>query len=165
MTHQVRAAREPKYARMINQSRVAMAGAKLHRPRRAVNQRKRYIRPVASLPPPSVLDAVRAALARDGTPVDPRVLDEFVGHLDPGYFAEEAPEDVATHVRMAAELGPSREAGRYDVAVVAFDYFAEFSILCGLLAAHRLSIESGHVHTFGPARKIVDVFGVVPWGA
>ncbi len=122
-------------------------------------------------PPPSVLDAVRAALARGGAPVDPRLLDEFVAHLDPGYFAEEAPEDVAAHVRMAAELGPSRparlavtarEAGGYDVAVVAFDYFAEFSILCGLLAAHRLSIESGHVHTF--ARKIVDVFRVIPWG-
>jgi glutamate-ammonia-ligase adenylyltransferase len=92
-----------------------------------------------------------------------------VAHLDPGYFAEEAPEDVAVHVRMAAELGPSwparlavtaREDGRYDVAVVAFDYFAEFSILCGLLTAHRLSIESGHVHTF--AGKIVDVFRVVP---
>ncbi len=92
-----------------------------------------------------------------------------MAHLDPGYFAEEAPEDVAVHVRMAAELGPSRparlavttrEGGRYDVAVVAFDYFAEFSILCGLLTAHRLGIESGHVHTF--AGKIVDVFRVVP---
>ncbi len=122
-------------------------------------------------PPPSVLDAVRAALARGGSPVDPKILDEFVTHLDPGYFAEAAPEDVAGHVRMAATLGPSRparlavtarEAGRYEVAVVAFDYFAEFSILCGLLAAHRLGIESGHVHTF--ARKIVDVFRVVPWG-
>lgn len=129
--------------------------------------------------------------------MDPAVLDDFVASLDPLYFAQEAPEDVAAHVRMAADLGPdrparlavtARPAGRYDVAVVAFDYFAEFSILCGLLAVHRLNIESGHVHTFGlsragttPARfqrgrrpragatagssrKIVDVFRVVPWG-
>jgi glutamate-ammonia-ligase adenylyltransferase len=133
---------------------------------------------VPNPPPPSVLEAVRAALAGAGSAVALGVLDEFVAHLDPGYFAESAPEDVAGHVRMAAELGPTRPArlavtprpeGRYDVSVVAYDYFAEFSLLCGLLAAHRLSIESGHVHTFGPAaappRKIVDVFRVVSGGA
>ena len=149
-------------------------------------------------PPPAAIDAVRKALARGGPPPDPAVLDEFVAGLDPAYFAQESPEDVAAHVRMAAELGPARparlrvsprEGGRYDVAVVAFDYFAEFSVLCGLLAGHRLSIESGHVHTlvpaaapppsparprFGPrgrprrpagapSRRIVDVFRVVPW--
>jgi hypothetical protein len=92
-------------------------------------------------------------------PGDLKVLDEFVTHLDPGYFAQETPEDVASHVRMAAELAPSRparlsvtarEGGCYDVAVVAFDYFGAFSILCGLLAAHRLSIESGHGVSGGP---------------
>ena len=153
---------------------------------------------MAGSPPPAVLDAVRAALAGDGAPADARALDEFVAQLDPGYFAQEAPADIALHVRMATQLTPSRPAriavtprggGRHDVAVVAFDYFAEFSVLCGLLAAHRLSIESGHVHTFArtvpakapdtprfrprgrprrptgaPSRKIVDVFRVVPWG-
>jgi glutamate-ammonia-ligase adenylyltransferase len=142
-----------------------------------------------------VIDAVRAALGRDSPGVDPKALDEFVACLDPAYFAQEAPEDVAAHVAMAAQLTPSRparlgvtarEAGRYDVAVVAFDYFAELSILCGLLAAHRLDIQSGHIHTFAlavresaparprsgprrppppsafPSRKIVDVFRVVP---
>jgi [glutamine synthetase] adenylyltransferase / [glutamine synthetase]-adenylyl-L-tyrosine phosphorylase len=142
-----------------------------------------------------VIDAVRAALASTSPSVDPKALDEFVACLDPEYFALEAPEDVAAHVVMAAQLTPSRparlgvtprDAGRYDVAVVAFDYFAELSILCGLLAAHRLDIQSGHIHTFAlavresapprprsgprrppppnafPSRKIVDVFRVVP---
>ena len=142
-----------------------------------------------------MIDAVRAALARASPTVDPKALDEFVACLDPAYFTQEAPEDVASHVAMAAELTPlrparlcvtPRERGRYDVAVVAFDYFAEFSILCGLLAAHRLDIQSGHIHTFAwavperaparprfgprrplppgatPSRKIVDVFRVVP---
>ena len=144
--------------------------------------------------PTVVLDEVQAALQRSGPPVDSKVLDEFVTRLDPAYFAQVTPEDVATHVRMAAELGPStparltvtpREGGRYDVTVVALDYFAEFSLICGLLAANGLSIESGHVHTFAslpgeappaarrrgarrrrpaglPFRKIVDVFRVVP---
>ena len=124
-----------------------------------------------NLPPPSVLEAVRAALGGAGSAVALGVLDEFVAHLDPGYFAESAPEDVAGHVRMAAELGPARPArlavtprpeGRYDVSVVAYDYFAEFSLLCGLLAAHRLSIESGHVHTFGPRGSAPQDRGRVP---
>lgn len=142
-----------------------------------------------------MIDAVRAALARVSPGLDPRALDEFVACLDPAYFTQEAPEDVASHVVMAAQLTTARparvgvtprEAGRYDVAVVAFDYFGELSILCGLLAAHRLDIHSGHIHTFAlsapagaavrprtghrgpprpsasPSRKIVDVFRVVP---
>src|SRR5436309_13849059 len=103
MNHQVRAAREPKYARMINQSRVAMAAANLT-PVAEGRQQRSYIRPVSSPPPPSVLDAVRAALARGASPVDAKILDEFVAHLDPGYFAEHAPDDLAAHVRMAAVL-------------------------------------------------------------
>jgi glutamate-ammonia-ligase adenylyltransferase len=139
-----------------------------------------------------VIEALRAALARAAPAVDPSALDEFLKHLGAAYFAQEAPEDVARHVGMAAQLNAARPAvlavtprpaGRYDVAVVAFDYFAEFSILCGLLAAHRLDVQSGHIHTFSatgaepaPARsgrgrarrassaprtKIVDVFRVV----
>src|SRR4029453_16148851 len=40
-----------------------------------------------------------------------------------------------------------RSEGRFDVAVVAYDYFGEFAMLCGLLAVHGLEIDSGHVHT------------------
>jgi glutamate-ammonia-ligase adenylyltransferase len=142
---------------------------------------------------PVELDEVRAVLARSGPPVDPSVVDEFFSRLDPAYFAEVTPSEVAAHVRMAAALGPSVparvavtpvEGDRHDVTVVAFDYFAEFSLICGLFAASRLDIESGHVHTFAPRRavprpapgrpvrragptgaplrKIVDVFRVVP---
>jgi [glutamine synthetase] adenylyltransferase / [glutamine synthetase]-adenylyl-L-tyrosine phosphorylase len=148
---------------------------------------------VVSLPSPALVEAVRAALAGASPGVDPTALDEFVSRLDAAYFTQEAPEDVAAHVCMASQLTAARPArlavtprpeGRYDVAVVAFDYFAEFSILCGLLAAHRLEVESGHIHTFSasgadaapapsgrprarrpsgaPSRKIVDVFRVVP---
>ncbi len=147
---------------------------------------------MVSPPSPAVVEAVRAALAGASPEVDPGALDEFLSHLDAAYFAQEAPEDVARHVRMASQVTAARPAllavtprpeGCYDVAVVAFDYFAEFSILCGLLAAHRLDVQSGHIHTFSasgaeaaparsgrrrarrpsgaPSRKIVDVFRVV----
>jgi glutamate-ammonia-ligase adenylyltransferase len=132
--------------------------------------------------------AVRAALERAGE-VPPASL-EFLEQLDSEYFARVFPEDAARHARLAAELGADRPArvsvepraeGRFDVAVVALDYFSEFAILCGVLAAHGLDIESGHVHTGAPAppsaalprgvrrrparvsaRKIVDVFRVRP---
>src|SRR4029453_17394857 len=72
-----------------------------------------------------------------------------------------------------------RSEGRFDVAVVAYDYFGEFAMLCGLLAVHGLDITSGHVHTLPPRapaaarprgrrpagsspRTIVDVFRVRP---
>lgn len=114
-------------------------------------------------------------------------IHEFLERLGEAYASGRSPEEVALHVRLAAEVGPVRPArvhvsrgpeGRYDVAIVAVDYFGEFAILCGLLAVHGLSIESGEVHTFGPSAplpvapggrrrsppstKIVDVFRVVP---
>lgn len=106
---------------------------------------------------------------------------EFLSRLDEEYWERESADDIAAHFRLSLtlELGRparvavvARDAGRYDVVVVAFDQFAEFSIVCGLLAVHGLTIESGHVHTFAPgqaapgrrpqARKIVDVFRVLP---
>lgn len=135
-----------------------------------------------------VPEAVHAALERAGA-VPPAAL-EFLGQLDSEYFARVFPEDAARHALLAAELGAERPArvsvepraeGRYDIAVVALDYFSEFAILCGVLAGHGLDIESGHVHTGAPlpaspalprgvrrrparvaARKIVDVFRVRP---
>ncbi len=133
-----------------------------------------------------VPEAVRAALERAGD-VPSAALD-FLGRLDSEYFARVFPEDAARHAHLAAELTPARPArlgveprgeGRYDIVVVALDYFAEFAILCGLLAVHGLDIESGHVHTCAPApprpprgvrrrpkptppRKIVDIFRVHP---
>jgi [glutamine synthetase] adenylyltransferase / [glutamine synthetase]-adenylyl-L-tyrosine phosphorylase len=118
-----------------------------------------------------------------------QLVEEFLAGMDERYAAGKAAGDVALHVRMAASLDPAttavvrvipRPEGRFDVVVVAYDYFAEFSILCGLLASHGCAIESGRVHTLAapqprlrrrqktgrsavaPSRKIVDVFRVVP---
>ena len=122
--------------------------------------------------------------------LDPRVVEDFLSRMDGDYVAGQSVEDVALHVRMTMSLEGATNAvvrviprpeERYDVVVVAYDYFAEFSLLCGLLASHGLAIESGRVHTLGaeprspawrrprtgrppaaPSRKIVDVFRVAP---
>jgi [glutamine synthetase] adenylyltransferase / [glutamine synthetase]-adenylyl-L-tyrosine phosphorylase len=128
--------------------------------------------------PPQELVVSVAQLVPEAGPESVR---EFLSRLDAEYWERESKDDIAAHVRLSLTLGRerparvavvARDAGRYDVVIVAFDYFAEFSIVCGLLAVHGLNIESGHVHTFAPgraspgrrpaARKIVDVFRVVP---
>jgi glutamate-ammonia-ligase adenylyltransferase len=128
--------------------------------------------------PPRELVASIAQLVPEAAPES---VGEFLSRLDAEYWERESADDIASHFRLSVTLGRerparvavvARDAGRYDVVVVAFDYFAEFSILCGLLAVHGLNIESGHVHTFAPAaaahgrrppaRKIVDVFRVFP---
>jgi [glutamine synthetase] adenylyltransferase / [glutamine synthetase]-adenylyl-L-tyrosine phosphorylase len=107
----------------------------------------------------------------------------------------------ALHARLASELTAARPArvhvaaapaGRLDVTVVGFDFFSAFAMLCGVLAARGLEIESGRASTQAPreapravtrprhrrgerprgeqaalfpsARVIVDEFRVVPRG-
>jgi glutamate-ammonia-ligase adenylyltransferase len=130
--------------------------------------------------------SLAAEVSRACPEIAPAAVQEFLDRIGETYLDGRSPEEIALHVRLASEVGPERPArvdvspgpdGRYDVAVVAVDYFGEFSILCGLLAAHGLSIESGEVHTFRPSAsppaspggrrrsppstKIVDVFRVI----
>lgn len=109
----------------------------------------------------------------------------------------------ALHDELASQLGPGRPvrvhasraaSGRLDVCVVGYDFFSAFALLCGVLAARGLDIESGRASTSKPAepaaatppaparpggrglrrrrasgppaggRIIVDEFRVVPWG-
>lgn len=97
--------------------------------------------------------------------VAPEALEDFMVRMDEAYFRGRGLEEVALHVKMADGLGPDHgarvhvtplERGCYEVVVVALDCFGMFSMLCGLLGAHHLSIESGDVHTFGPHRPSPD---------
>jgi len=75
------------------------------------------------------------------------------------YLAHHTPGELALHARLASELVATRPArvevspaaaGRLDVTVVAFDFFSAFALLCGVLAARGLDIESGRAHTQAP---------------
>jgi glutamate-ammonia-ligase adenylyltransferase len=87
--------------------------------------------------------------------------------------------DEALAVRLADEIGPARRArvqveaapdGRFAVAAVAPDTRGLFALICGLLAAHGLDVESGWADTLvrpspgsrPPRRLAADVFRVRP---
>ncbi|HKT33770.1 MAG TPA: hypothetical protein VJR03_02985 [Nitrospira sp.] len=128
------------------------------------------------------------------------VLRDFVSRMDEEYFRRISFPTIAEHIRLAARLTPEhlcecsvteRREGHYELAVVAYDYFAEFATICGLLSAFGLNIAEGQIYTSseaaasGPAprpaygegprrrlklrpglsrKKIVDVFRVQPVG-
>ena len=84
----------------------------------------------------------------------------FAERMGPDYAARHSADEIALHHGLARELGSSRPArvkvrdaafGRLEVTVVGLDFFAEFALLCGLLAAASLDIESGHIDTSAPA--------------
>jgi glutamate-ammonia-ligase adenylyltransferase len=122
---------------------------------------------------------------------------EFLARMGEEYRARHSPEQVSLHLRLASELSPSRPArvdvslapgGRLDVAVVGVDFFSAFALVCGVLAARGLDIESGRAYTGAPrapapprpravqrtrrpeapalpsTRTIVDEFRVLPRG-
>ncbi|MGZ8364910.1 MAG: [protein-PII] uridylyltransferase family protein [Nitrospira sp.] len=130
--------------------------------------------------------------------VAPEVLNDFFSRMDPEYFRRFEPPAIAAHIRSMAQLTSERpcvitfaeqQDTRFEVTIVAYDYFSEFATICGLLSAFGLNIEEGDIYTFGepaatpPARtswagygprvrttgspgltrkKIVDVFRVLP---
>jgi glutamate-ammonia-ligase adenylyltransferase len=126
---------------------------------------------------------------------------DFAARLGSAYAGRHSDAEIARHLLLATEVGATRPArvkvvaapeGRLDVTVVALDFFAEFALLCGVLSAAGLDIESGHVCTAQPlapapasprrgrghrtrhaappagppaGRVVVDEFRVVPGGA
>jgi glutamate-ammonia-ligase adenylyltransferase len=129
--------------------------------------------------------------------VAPDILHDFLTRMDPEYFRRFGSPTIARHIRLAAHLTPEHPCElaiaeqrdqRFEVTFVAYDYFAEFATICGLLSAFGLNIEEGQIYTFaggtsgsparvasegGPRRrpktrpglnrkKIVDVFRVQP---
>ena len=124
------------------------------------------------------------------------IVHDFVSRMDPEYFLRVDSTAVAAHVRLAAKLTPDylcelaiaeQSGGHFALTIVAYDYFAEFATICGLLSAFGLNIEEGQIYTFTDAaspsagkssrvgarrrpatlpglnrKKIVDLFRVQP---
>ncbi len=134
------------------------------------------------------------------TDVPADVLRDFVTRMDGEYLRRVPLQKIAQHVQLAATLTPEHlcectitelRDGHFELTVVAYDYFAEFATICGLLSACGLNIEEGQIYTFAEApassplvraaygerrsqrpklrpglsrKKIVDVFRVQPVG-
>ncbi|HEY7129793.1 MAG TPA: hypothetical protein VH332_08985 [Nitrospira sp.] len=132
--------------------------------------------------------------------VPPDILRDFVTRMDGEYFRRIPFPTIAQHIQLVARLTPEHlcecsvgdpRDGHFELTVVAYDYFAEFATICGLLSAVGLNIEEGQIYTFTEAapsgqprrsaysdgarqrlklrpglsrRKIVDVFHVRPVG-
>ncbi|NJN37089.1 MAG: hypothetical protein HC794_08580 [Nitrospiraceae bacterium] len=126
------------------------------------------------------------------------ILQDFFSRMDQEYFQQFVPSTIAEHVKLTAQLTPDHPCTiafseqpdtRLEITIVAYDYFAEFATICGLLSAFGLNIEEGDIYTFaektaplpsrttwtgyGPRvrskgtsdlsrKKIVDVFRVLP---
>jgi glutamate-ammonia-ligase adenylyltransferase len=126
------------------------------------------------------------------------MLQDFFARMDQEYFRRFEPPTIAEHVRLTAQLTSEhlceiafaeQPDKRFEITIVAYDYFSEFATICGLLSAFGLNIEEGHIYTFaektapqsvrtgrtgyGPRvrakgspglsrKKIVDVFRVLP---
>lgn len=112
----------------------------------------------------SNLQRVMAKIAPD---LDPKTVWDFFSQMEEDYFSLYTPEEICTHIRMSHALDSlhpvqlkvtPRGKGRFDIIIVAFDYFSEFSIICGLLASFGFDIQTGNIYTF--SRTIVDVFHV-----
>jgi glutamate-ammonia-ligase adenylyltransferase len=92
--------------------------------------------------------------------VEEDIIRDFVSRMDEDYFTRFAPADIAAHVRLAARLDPDhpcqtaiseRSGSLFDVVVVAYDYFSEFGVICGLLSAFGLDIREGSIDTSADA--------------
>ena len=89
--------------------------------------------------------------------VAPDIFHDFLSRMDPEYFRRFDSITIARHIHLAAQLTPEHPCEiaiteqrdqRFDVTLVAFDYFSEFATICGLLSAFGLNIEEGQIYTF-----------------
>lgn len=126
--------------------------------------------------------------------VPPDILQDFMIRMDQEYFRRIEPDRIAQHIHLAARLTPDRLCElsvtelpneRFELTIVAYDYFALFATICGFLSVFGLNIEEGQIYTFSepasaarPAsgglrsrqkirqglsrKKIVDIFRVQP---
>ena len=89
--------------------------------------------------------------------IDPEILEDFRSRMDPDYFTSYSAPQIRTHLHLAASLTAVTPAAvriqprgrdRFEITIVAYDYFAEFSVICGLMTAFGLDILSGDIWTY-----------------
>ncbi len=89
--------------------------------------------------------------------VEDEIVRDFVLRMDGDYFDRFKPDEIASHIHLAARLDldhpcqvaiSERPDGLLDIVIVAYDYFSEFATVCGLLSAFGLDIRDGNIYTF-----------------
>jgi [glutamine synthetase] adenylyltransferase / [glutamine synthetase]-adenylyl-L-tyrosine phosphorylase len=90
--------------------------------------------------------------------VDIPLIQDFLDRMDPDYFSQFPLETVSTHLRLANDLTleqpsalrlqPEKHKARFQLTLVAYDYFSEFATICGLLSAYGLDIREAFIFTY-----------------
>ncbi|MBO0799360.1 MAG: hypothetical protein J2P31_11120, partial [Blastocatellia bacterium] len=88
--------------------------------------------------------------------IDGGFIAEFFTRMDEDYFTAFPEEEIARHVKMLHSLDSTHtvrcrivpRGGEFDIIIVGFDYLSEFSLICGLLSAFGLDIQSGKMYSF-----------------
>ena len=96
--------------------------------------------------------------------VDSSVIQDFLDRMDPDYFKQFSSSTIAKHLQLANTLAPDHpcaitlQAGKrkseFLLTLVAYDYFAEFATICGLLSASRLDIREAFIFTFQDGKAL-----------
>ncbi len=89
--------------------------------------------------------------------LDASVVMDFYGRMDPEYFENFPLKTVGLHLELLNTLSPTtpcaihmhkKKIRTYDLTLVAYDYFSEFSTVCGLLSACGLDIREASIFTY-----------------
>lgn len=101
----------------------------------------------------------------------------FLSRMTGDYLSLYTPTEVAEHIHMSSRLTQSTpviikfiplEHDRFKIIVIAYDYFSEFSLFCGLLSSFGLDILSGNVHPWNPlqmSKKHIEKGLIRKWSA
>jgi glutamate-ammonia-ligase adenylyltransferase len=115
------------------------------------------------------LIATLAPLCQD---IEAEVVRDFLSRMDPEYFSRFHVDNIARHIHLIAALTLDHpcelsirpgEGDRFEITVVAYDYFSEFATICGLLSAFGLNIEEGRIYTFAEAAPSAKKPTSTPW--
>lgn len=88
--------------------------------------------------------------------IDPAVIEDFVDRMDEDYFRQFSHKTITDHLYLAGQLTPQQpcvmriqkeEGELFELTILAYDYFSEFSTICGLLSAFGLNIREAFIFT------------------
>ena len=88
--------------------------------------------------------------------LSPSFLQAFLSQMDPEYFEQFSLETILKHLDLTAQLTfeepcsvdiNTLSSRQYQIHLVAYDYFSEFAIFCGILASFGLGYSrGGNIH-------------------